>query len=197
MFDRLAAGRPRLTRFQMVRLVLIPVIGWVLYSQVVARMDVPDDPPALAAASPTRAEESAAPARRRTSIVQDVRAVEEIAADDPLVGLAALLPEETEAAGLLLDEVAEPEETAPLETWEQTRRFWETQRVSVVLRTADELLAVVGDRTVRVGDTLEGGVCVVDIGSGGILLEETFDANTDEQAEVDERLRDGDLPGVD
>lgn len=177
-----ADTQPGTKRGQLAKIVLIPILGFVLYRQVLAPGEEEKPKPAAparraATATPTGQPE-APPAKPPTPILPDVRSVGRIAAENPFARPAALLPkpESPPIPDQSAEESAEVEveaaETEPVpDPWEGVRTRWETKRVSVVLRAGNGLIAVLGDETVRVGDVLDG-VRVVEIRPDGVLLEE-------------------------
>lgn len=177
--NALLNGKPSSNRFQMVKILAIPVLGFILYSQITGPLDALKDAPPMPTPTTVRAATagSNAPARDAVPILSTVRPVEHIAETDPFALPESLLPppvevpttvgEFLEAATSTGDEPAEPE----LDGWDGTKQRWEAERVSIVLSTPTGLVAVVGDRMLRVGDELEDGCRVVEIRSDGIVAE--------------------------
>ncbi len=186
-------GPRRMTRTQMVRLAAIPVLGFVLYQQTVGRLDAVQEPPQTTTSvvspeelpNPTKTPAEAAPVR----ILENVRDLESIARENPFAVPEALqpAPAETSAAEESgVTEVAEPTEDAVQKVpsaaeaqWQQAAARWEAKRVRIVFRAGSDLMAVVGDQTVRVGDVLEEGVRVAEIRPDGVVLEEMRPADDD------------------
>ena len=76
------------------------------------------------------------------------------------------------AVAVQVAESPEADDEPRVDDWQHVRARWEAQRVNVVLRAGSDLVAVIGNRTVRVGDVLEEGVRVVEIRPDSVLLEE-------------------------
>jgi hypothetical protein len=79
-----------------------------------------------------------------------------------------------EAANILESETPQ-EPPAATEAEPARPTIWELQSVSIVYRGPKGPLAVIGDRTVGIGDMLDENTCVVDIRDDGVWLERIAD----------------------
>lgn len=183
----LGGGGGSSSRGKIVKLLLIPVLGYVLYSQTLGQLeaDVESAQPPTQLAKP--APGTVPPTvKQSVPILSTVRPVEQIADVDPFALPESLLPppppvpESPLAQFLEGAKPEEPQQTEAVDPWEDARDRWAAERVSLVLSTPTGLVAVIGDRMVRVGDELDEYCRVAEIRADGIVIEPVEDDESTE-----------------